>query len=107
MVPRRKLEAAATLGVGLAYAGMWLPSWGDVCPDDPACSPVGDMRIVPDPAATRTLPWMPSHATALVTMCNPSSQPPATPWLCCPRSGAPNALPLLMLLLRSLGPAAC
>lgn len=153
VVPRSRLEAAAQRGVGLAYACFWLPAWGDCCLEDPACSPVGQMRLVPDitggwaggggrwvvaglaapaaapaaggwsgcgrwaahaserlhcaaglaacpwpslptpscrsaaprsSAAAHTLPWMPSHATALVTMCR---EPPHTPWECCPRSG--------------------
>ena len=48
VVPRSRLEAAAQRGVGLAYACFWLPAWGDCCLEDPACSPVGQMRLVPD-----------------------------------------------------------
>lgn len=48
VIPRSKLESAAKHGVGLAYACFWLPAWGDCCLDDPACVPVGEMRLVPD-----------------------------------------------------------
>ncbi|EFN50945.1 hypothetical protein CHLNCDRAFT_141615 [Chlorella variabilis] len=81
VVPRRKLEQASKTGVGMAYACMWLPAWGDSCIDDPAGVPVGEMRLVPDPTAAHVLPWMPSHAIALVTMCKQHE-----PWECCPRT---------------------
>lgn len=48
VVPRRKLDAVAKHGVGLAYACMWMPAWGDCCIDDPAGVPVGEMRLMPD-----------------------------------------------------------
>jgi hypothetical protein len=48
VVPRRKLDSVAKRGVGLAYACMWMPAWGDCCIDDPAGVPVGEMRLLPD-----------------------------------------------------------
>ena len=153
MIPRSKLEAVSQHGLGYAWASFWLPAWGDCCIADPAASPVGEMRLVPDvsggrlsgmlfrgykfcvagawseaallafasaawraclahtphavhrslhaacrglgpqpacfppnsplSAATRTLPWMPSHATSLATL----SYLPGQPWEFCPRSG--------------------
>lgn len=55
VVPRRKLEQASKTGVGMAYACMWLPAWGDSCIDDPAGVPVGEMRLVPDPTGAPPL----------------------------------------------------
>lgn len=81
VVPRRKLELACKHGIGMAYACMWLPAWGDRCIEDPAGVPVGEMRLAPDVTAARTLPWMPSHGMALVTMCEQHE-----PWDCCPRT---------------------
>ncbi|KAL4420619.1 hypothetical protein ABPG75_010275 [Micractinium tetrahymenae] len=90
VVPRKRLEDAAAHGVGLAFACFWLPAWGDACiTDDPAGVPVGEMRLVPDATATHTLPWMPSHAISLVTMCK---QPPDEPWGCCPRTALRRVL---------------
>lgn len=42
------------------------------------------------PAAARTLPWMPSHAIALVHMHEGEAA-----WQCCPRSGELGSAPLL------------
>lgn len=56
VIPRARLEQAAQHGVGLAYACMWLPAWGDSCLDDPAGVPVGELRLVPDCSGARHLP---------------------------------------------------
>ena len=48
VVPRSKLESVVQHGLGYAWASFWLPAWGDCCLTDPACSPVGEMRLVPD-----------------------------------------------------------
>ncbi|PRW21027.1 ligase [Chlorella sorokiniana] len=88
VIPRSKLEAVSQQGLGYAWASFWLPAWGDCCISDPAASPVGEMRLVPDMAATRTLPWMPSHATSLATL----SYAPGQPWEFCPRSALQRVL---------------
>lgn len=48
VIPRSKLEAVSQHGLGYAWASFWLPAWGDCCIADPAASPVGEMRLVPD-----------------------------------------------------------
>jgi hypothetical protein len=59
VIPRAKLEQAAQHGVGLAYACMWLPAWGDSCLDDAAGVPVGELHLVPDcSGAPRDLPLL-------------------------------------------------
>ena len=47
------------------------------------CSPLPRPCAHPARAATHTLPWMPSHATSLVSLC----YAPGQPWEFCPRSG--------------------
>ena len=56
VIPRARLEQAAQHGVGLAYACMWLPAWGDSCLDDAAGVPVGELHLVPDCSGARHLP---------------------------------------------------
>lgn len=55
VIPRSKLEAVSKHGLGYAWASFWLPAWGDCCIADPAASPVGEMRLVPDVAGGRFL----------------------------------------------------
>ena len=64
VIPRSKLEAVSQHGLGYAWASFWLPAWGDCCIADPAASPVGEMRLVPDVAGVWPLfQWlMPRHA---------------------------------------------
>ena len=91
VVPRARFDYALRLGVGLASACMFLPAHADAPPPDPAASPVGEVRLVPDLSTLRPLPWNPSHAVVLTTLC---TEVP-TPWECCPRTALARALRLL------------
>ena len=88
VIPRAKLEQAAQHGVGLAYACMWLPAWGDSCLDDPAGVPVGEVRLVPDSSGAQRLPPdlplpLPS-ASSVCTRTLPAQLRPACPALTLP-----------------------
>lgn len=84
VIPYRKLQDILSAGVGLANACLFLPSWGDCPPPDPAANPVGEIRMVPDVSTIHRLPWRFSQAMVLVTMHHPQPDSPA--WECCPRS---------------------
>lgn len=92
VIPRRRLEDAMQDGVGLAYACMFLPSWGDVPPPgEPAAAPVGECRLVPEVETLTTLPWHPNESMVMANMVCEGSM---LRWECCPRTALRKALDL-------------
>ncbi len=64
-----------------------------VHPPSPQAASFKSPRL-PALAATRTLPWMPNHATSLATL----SYAPGQPWEFCPRSGGFTWVHALLLV---------
>jgi glutamine synthetase len=94
VIPRSRLDDVVQDGVGLAYACMFLPCWGDVPPsEEPAAAPVGECRLIPEVETFTTLPWHPNEAMVMVNMVCEESR---LPWECCPRTALRKVLDLLL-----------
>ncbi|XP_024524915.1 protein fluG isoform X2 [Selaginella moellendorffii] len=78
-------------GVGLVECGMALPAGIDAVAKGSGLSAVGEVRLMPDLATKRRLPWYPQHEIVLGNM----HIVPGSPWECCPRGTLQCTLEIL------------
>jgi len=80
-VPLPRLATRLADGVGLPKALMAVNSFDELQPVSDM-TPVGEVRLVPDPATFTTLPYAPHHALLLCDLI----QQDGAPWPACPRT---------------------
>lgn len=91
-VPRRSLEATLRSGVGWVPADLALTCFGELAPN--VFGSTGDLRLIPDPGTLIEVPGTGADPGVGLVIADQVSLD-GSPWPCCPRTFARNALGIL------------